>query len=71
MINNKLTPNHYAKQLILQALDCLEDQCWQEEHTLHTRDMTDIEIDKIQTMLNKRIKGLYKYLGYLHHSEVP
>ena len=67
---NKITANKYAKELILSMLDNLE--CWEEEKERggyynedgtpqRLDDLTQVELDKINEMLLKRIRGITKY----------
>ena len=58
---NKITPNQYAKLLIVSLLDNLET--WDEWQVMGDK-MTPAEKAKINEMLLKRINGVEKYLGY-------
>jgi len=70
---NNITPNNFAKELILDKMDELLAGYWEE--ALHiTIDyntgkegldgMTQKELDEVKRLLRKRVKGVYNYLGY-------
>ena len=69
---NNITPNNFAKELILDKMDELLQGYWEE--ALHTYDydtgkegldgMTQKELDEVRRLLAKRVKGVYNYLGY-------
>jgi len=70
---NNITPNNFAKELILDKMDELLEGYWEE--ALHiTIDyntgkegldgMTQKELDEVKRLLRKRVKGVYNYLGY-------
>lgn len=73
----KMTANKYAKEVILDRLDDLLDGYWVEHNTdvedisldsenfgENIAPITEREVLEIQKMLNKRIAGITKYLGY-------
>ena len=75
----KMTANKYAKEVILDRLDDVLDGYWV-EHNTDVEDMdldnqsktfgkniapiTEREVEEIQKMINKRVAGITKYLGY-------
>ena len=75
----KMTANKYAKEVILDRLDDVLDGYWV-EHNTDVEDMdldsqsktfgkniapiTEREVKEIQKMINKRVAGITKYLGY-------
>ena len=70
-IDEKVTPNKYAKYLILDKIDELLDGYWEE--ALEDYDnrtgktgyvCTEKELAEVRKMLRKRAKGVYNYLGY-------
>jgi hypothetical protein len=70
---NKITPNQYAKELIVRMLDNLETweeaaigsrYNWDTGEMERTDGITRAEVAKINEMLLKRINGVEKYLGY-------
>lgn len=72
---NDITPNNYAKELILEKIDELLEGCWEEELWNYKYPggewcldgITDKELEKVKELLIKRIKGVYNYLGYTRH----
>jgi hypothetical protein len=62
----KVTPNKYAKLLILDKIDELLDGYWEEGLTNYdgTLDCTEKELEEVRRLLRKRAKGVYNYLGY-------
>tara|TARA_R100000664_G_C2673668_1_gene84609 strand:+ start:246 stop:515 length:270 start_codon:yes stop_codon:yes gene_type:complete len=75
----KMTANKYAKETILDRLDDLLEGYWVEGNwDVENLDLdsqsktfgkniapiTEREVKEIQKMINKRIKGITKYLGY-------
>ena len=67
----KVTPNNYAKQLILNKIDELLEGYWVED--LEDFDSltgetslkcTEKELAEVRKLLRKRAKGVYNYLGY-------
>ena len=67
----KVTPNNYAKLLILDKIDELLEGGWEEE--LEDMDYTtgkailkctEKELAEVRKLLRKRAKGVYNYLGY-------
>ena len=65
-VDEKVTPNEYAKLLILDKIDGLLDGCWAEglENYDGTLDCTEKELEEVRRLLRKRAKGVYSYLGY-------
>ena len=65
-VDEKVTPNEYAKLLILDKIDGLLDGCWEEglENYDGTLDCTEKELEEVRRLLRKRAKGVYSYLGY-------
>ena len=70
-IDEKVTPNKYAKYLILDKIDELLAGYWEE--ALEDYDnrtgktgyvCTEKELVEVRKMLRKRAKGVYNYLGY-------
>ena len=67
----KVTPNKYAKLLILDKIDQLLEGYWEEElddYNYRTGNAglkcTEKELAEVRKMLRKRAKGVYNYLGY-------
>ena len=67
----KVTPNKYAKLLILDKIDQLLDGYWEEElkdidYTTGKASLkcTEKELAEVRRLLRKRAKGVYNYLGY-------
>ena len=62
----KVTPNKYAKLLILDKIDELLAGYWEEGLANYdgTLDCTEKELAEVRKMLRKRAKGVYNYLGY-------
>ena len=67
----KVTPNKYAKYLILDKIDELLEGYWVED--LEDYDCltgktslkcTEKELAEVRRLLRKRAKGVYNYLGY-------
>ena len=66
----KVTPNKYAKLLILDKIDQLLEGYWEEELTQTNFDTwkdeltcTEKELEQVREQLQKRCTGLFKYLG--------
>ena len=64
--DEKVTPNKYAKALILDKIDQLLEGYWEEELINYDGklDCTEKELEEVRRLLTKRIKGVYNYLGY-------
>ena len=64
--DEKVTPNKYAKTLILNQMDQLLEGYWEEglENYEGELDCTEKELEEVRRLLTKRIKGVYNYLGY-------
>lgn len=67
----KVTPNKYAKYLILDKIDELLAGYWEEaleDHDNWTGETslvcTEKELAEVRRLLRKRAKGVYNYLGY-------
>jgi len=67
----KVTPNKYAKYLILDKIDELLDGYWEEalediDYTTGKASLkcTEKELAEVRKMLRKRARGVYNYLGY-------
>ena len=67
----KVTPNKYAKLLILDKIDQLLEGYWEEElddYNYKTGNVglkcTEKELAEVRRLLRKRAKGVYNYLGY-------
>ena len=67
----KVTPNKYAKLLILDKIDQLLEGYWEEElddYNCRTGKAglkcTEKELAEVRRLLRKRAKGVYNYLGY-------
>jgi len=75
----KMTANQYAKEVILDALDNVLDGYWVENNAdvegidldansktfgKNIAPITEREVKQIQKMINKRVAGITKYLGY-------
>ena len=65
-VDEKVTPNKYAKILILDKIDQLLEGYWEEDLTNYEGelDCTVKELEEVRRLLTKRIKGVYNYLGY-------
>ena len=65
-VDEKVTPNKYAKTLILNQMDQLLEGYWEEglENYDGTLGCTEKELEEVRRLLRKRIKGVYNYLGY-------
>tara|TARA_R110000796_G_scaffold232849_1_gene351290 strand:- start:257 stop:481 length:225 start_codon:yes stop_codon:yes gene_type:complete len=65
-VDEKVTPNKYAKLLILDKIDELLAGYWEEglENYDRTLDCTEKEVEEVRRLLRKRAKGVYSYLGY-------
>ena len=65
-VDEKVTPNKYAKILILNQMDQLLEGYWEEglENYEGELDCTEKELEEVRRLLRKRIKGVYNYLGY-------
>jgi|TARA_E500000318_G_scaffold65776_1_gene60738 hypothetical protein len=69
---NNITPNKFAKELILDKMDELLEGYWVEALETYDFDtgkqgwdgMTQKELDEVKRLLRKRVKGVYSYLGY-------
>ena len=67
----KVTPNEYARLLILDKIDELLNGGWEEdlEDIDYTTGKTHLkctekELAEVRRLLRKRAKGVYNYLGY-------
>ena len=73
--DREITPNEFAKELILEELDKLLEGYWLEAYQSYDWEtheevfegMTQKESEEVKKMLIKRVKGVYKYLGYIRH----
>tara|TARA_B110000285_G_scaffold121971_1_gene137911 strand:- start:612 stop:836 length:225 start_codon:yes stop_codon:yes gene_type:complete len=65
-LDEKVTPNKYAKLLILDKMDQLLEGYWEEGLINYDGklDCTEKELAEVRMLLTKRIKGVYNYLGY-------
>ena len=65
-VDEKVTPNQYAKTLILDKVDQLLEGYWEEALINYEGelDCTEKELEEVRRLLTKRIKGVYNYLGY-------
>ena len=65
-LDEKVTPNKYAKLLILDKMDQLLEGYWEEGLINYDGklDCTEKELEELRRLLRKRIKGVYNYLGY-------
>jgi len=65
-LDEKVTPNKYAKLLILDKMDQLLEGYWEEGLINYDGklDCTEKELEEVRRLLRKRAKGVYNYLGY-------
>lgn len=57
----KLTPNQYAKKMLLKKMEHALASWAESEYNL--KDFTDLEIEQINEQMEKRYYSLKKYLG--------
>jgi|TARA_R110000782_G_scaffold84959_1_gene165400 hypothetical protein len=71
--DKKVTPNQYAKELIEDKIYSLLEGYWEEELTNMNYETckdellcTEKELEQVREQLEKRTKGVLKYLGVIN-----